>query len=267
MSANASFQIVNERGWRMGFANILRHENARWWRTRRWWINLLIWFAVVNGILLLMQAQGGSAGMSPEQAQGEVLTIFAVASGIFGAIGAAVAMQGSLIDEKKSGTAAWIMSKPASRTAFIAAKLVANGIALPLIVVVIQSIGVYLQLTVFEGSAPALGVFLAGVGLLILNMLFYVSLTLMLGTLFQERGPVVGIPIAFVFAPMLLGSFLGGIANLTPWALVPSNGDPGLAAQVMLGMPLATVLPVVATVVWCVVFVAAAIWRFGRDEF
>ena len=47
----------------------------------------------------------------------EAMMIFAVASGLFGAIGTVIAMQGSLIDEKKSGTAAWIMSKPVSRTA------------------------------------------------------------------------------------------------------------------------------------------------------
>jgi hypothetical protein len=28
MSANTTFQIVNELGWRRGFANLLRHENA-----------------------------------------------------------------------------------------------------------------------------------------------------------------------------------------------------------------------------------------------
>jgi ABC-2 type transport system permease protein len=176
-------------------------------------------------------------------------------------------MQGTLIDEKKSGTAAWIMSKPASRTAFIVAKLVANGIALSLIIVIIQSIGVYLQLSVELHTVLPLGQFVAGIGMISLNMLFYVTFTLMLGTWFQDRGPVVGIPIAFVFAPMLLSALLGNAANLTPWSLVPSGGDPGLAVQAMLGMPLTTVLPIAATVVWCVVFVVAAIWRFRRDEF
>ena len=34
-----------------------------------------------------------------------------------------------------------------------------------------------------------------------------------------------------------------------------------------MGMPLTTVVPIVATLVWIVVFVGVAIWRFGRDEF
>ena len=271
MSTNSTFQLVNERGWRMGFANILRHENAKWWGSRRWWINLLIWLAVVNGMLLLAQTQGGNTAtgvtMPPMQILAEAMTIFAVTTGLFGSIGATIAMQGALIDEKKNGTAAWIMSKPASRTAFIVAKLIANGIALPLIIVIVQSVGVYAQMSLMQGVTPTLGDLLAGVGLLCLNLLFYVTLTLMLGTWFADRGPVISIPIAFVFAPMLLSNIVGNVANVTPWPLVPAGSDPGIAAQVMLGMPLTNLVPIAATIIWCVVFVSVAIWRFGRDEF
>lgn len=53
MSEHSALQRVEEKAWRSGFANLLRHENSRWWRTRRWWVQSLIWFVVLNGILVL----------------------------------------------------------------------------------------------------------------------------------------------------------------------------------------------------------------------
>ncbi|MCL4248012.1 MAG: ABC transporter permease [Anaerolineae bacterium] len=141
MSANTAFQSVDEKGWRRGFANLLRHESATWWRTRRWWINILIWLVIANGTLFAMLSTSGpDSGVptTPEQRLTEATMVFMVMAGIFGTVGAIIAMQGSVIDEKKSGTAAWIMSKPASRPAFVLAKLVANTLALLIIVLVVQ---------------------------------------------------------------------------------------------------------------------------------
>ena len=53
MSESHVLQSVTERGWRSGFANLLRHENSRWWHARRWWVQSLIWFVTLNAILVL----------------------------------------------------------------------------------------------------------------------------------------------------------------------------------------------------------------------
>jgi ABC-2 type transport system permease protein len=204
--------------------------------------------------------------MSAEQIRAEAMMVFTVMAGIFGTIGAIIAMQGTIIDEKKSGTAAWIMSKPASRPAFILAKLVANALALFIIVLVVQGAGVYLQLAQ-NGSPLSLAAFIGGMALLGLNQLFYLTLTLMLGTLFNDRGPVIGIPILVLFSPMFILGYVGDAAYLLPWLLVPSGSAPGLAVEVMRSQPLSTITPIVATIVWIVVFVGVALWRFGRDEF
>ena len=42
-----------ERGWRMGFANMLAKENVAWWHTRRWWIQCLIALSILNGTFAL----------------------------------------------------------------------------------------------------------------------------------------------------------------------------------------------------------------------
>ena len=264
MSANTTFQLVNEQGWRRGFVNLFRHENAIWWRSRRWWINTLVWLILINGaVLAALSSTDTSAGPLLD----ESIMVFAVLAGLFGTIGAIIATQGSIIDEKKSGTAAWIMSKPASRPAFILAKLVANMLALFVIILVIQGAVAYVQFSQAKGSPLPLGAFLGGMALYGLNMLFYVSFTLMLGTLFSDRGPVLAIPIGLLFSPMFILNYVGQAAYLLPWPLIPSSGDPGLAAQLMMGQPLSTTMPIVATIVWIVVFIAVALWRFGREEF
>src|SRR5690606_21461096 len=269
MSANTTFQMVNEQGWRRGFANLLRHENASWWGNRRWWINLLIWLALINGILLAMlsSTSEGVPDRTPQQILDEARTVFTVMAGLFRTIGAVIAMQGTIIDEQKSGTAAWIMSKCASRPAFILAKLVANVIALLVIIVGVQGAVAYLQMSNFLGSALPLAPFVSGMALLALNMLFYLTLTLMLGTLFNDRGPVIGIPIGILFSAMFIIGYVGQAAYLMPWLIIPSGSDLGLATEALMGQPLSTTTPVLATIVWIVVFVAVALWRFQREEF
>lgn len=270
MSTNSMFHAVNEQGWRSGFSNLLRHENDAWWRSRRWWINTLIWLVIVNGILLAMLSaptEGLASLRTPEQRKVEARTVFGVMAGLFGTIGAIIAVQGVIIDEKKSGTAAWIMSKPTSRTAFIAAKLIANVIATLTIILVVQGVVAYMLLSHYEEGAPPLVPFIGGLALFGLNQVFYLTLTLTLGTLFNDRGPVIGIPIGMLFGSMFLIGYLGQAAYLTPWLIIPSGSYPGLGIEVMLGHPLPTVTPIIATMVWIVIFIGITLWRFGREEF
>ena len=51
MASDSTLQLVTERGWRSGLANLMRQENGRWWRARRWWVQSLVWLGVLNGIL------------------------------------------------------------------------------------------------------------------------------------------------------------------------------------------------------------------------
>ena len=53
MSVNNTLQLVQESGWHSGFANFLRKENGIWWRTRKWWVQSLVWFFILNGLVVL----------------------------------------------------------------------------------------------------------------------------------------------------------------------------------------------------------------------
>ncbi|MGB5843054.1 MAG: ABC transporter permease subunit, partial [Anaerolineales bacterium] len=161
MDSASVLQPVKERGWRQGFANLLRKENGEWWGTRRWWVQSLLWLLIINGIL----AVGIWVVPIYEPAEAAVTTenlgIFLQLMAWFPMYAVIVITQGAVIGEKQSGTAAWIMSAPVSRSAFILAKLVANAIGFFVTVILLQGLVAYVQLSLSDGSllplAPYLG--------------------------------------------------------------------------------------------------------------
>ena len=95
-----------------------------------------------------------------------------------------------------------------------------------------------------------------------LHLLFYASFTLMLGTLFNSIGPVIGMSLGVLFGGFFVKGILPpGVVDFTPWNLILP-----IAEQVAQGETLESVLPIIATAVWSVVFVGVAVWRFRREE-
>jgi ABC-2 type transport system permease protein len=279
MANNNALQLVKERGWRSGLANLMRLENGRWWGTSRWWVQSLMWSVVLNGILVLVlwilpMVGPGEAGTGDVQASWQVneeaaaqgfnglLTLM----GVFPVFGVLVITQGAIVGEKQSGTAAWILSSPVSRVAFILSKLIANAIGFLVIVVVLQGLIAYLQLSLrLGGFVPPLPI-VAALSLHALHLLFYLTLTLMLGAFFNSRGPVLAIPIAILIGQGLLESLAKRFAPWFPWQILPAK-LPGLASIVARGEPLPSFSPIVAVLLFSLAFVLLAIWRFKREEF
>lgn len=276
MSTSAAFQPVTENGWRTGFANLFRHELRQWLQVRRLLVHTVLWFVILNGLLAAMlwapaEASMEQGGDTPIELLDPLIggaLLFVSLGGVATGIGVVLVMQGVIIDEKKSGTAAWVLSKPVSRPAFILSRLIVNAGATLLLMVVIQGAAAYLLIAARTAEAPDVIPFMAGVALIGLHLLFYLTLTLMLGTLFSERGPVIGIPLAILFGAQLIQGFLPWITPLMPWELVmPQQDYPfSLAMQVMIGQPISNPVPIIATAVWIIVFVSVAVWRFGREE-
>lgn len=269
MSANtASLVPSRERGWRMGLANMLTKEHAAWWRTRRWWIQCLIALSILNGCFALNMREAGS---SLQQAGLNFLIVAAMAA----PFAAVVVGQDSILGERHSGTAAWVLSKPLRRPAFILAKLVANGLGLLATWVVLPGVIGYLQFRAYGLDQLSISGYAAGMGLVYLNLLFYLTLALMLATLFNGRGPGLGIALLnfMIWMPFLaepIMKYVPWLLKVMPWNLLfPFGYDAGspLAGYLMLEAPLPTVTPIIATAVWCVLFVSVALWRFRREEF
>ena len=252
------------RGALRGFANLQRKEYGLWWNTRRWLVHLLLWPLLFNGLALVAAfTQAREPNFTAFEIAQMVTTLFCVALGHATAFGAVVVTQGAIVGEKQRGTAAWILSKPVGRPAFVLAKLAAYGVSYAGLAVLIPSAIFYGQSVLLWGSGPDPLRFAASVLLIVLHALCYLALTLMLGTLAGARGVVAGSALGAVLGGMLAQERLKGLAQVMPWEL------PDIAALLATGgqLPARVAIPIVATMLWAGVFVVVAVWRFTRDEF
>jgi ABC-type transport system involved in multi-copper enzyme maturation permease subunit len=242
-------------GWRMGLANMLAKENVAWWRTRRWWIQCLIALFFLNFFMLL--------NMMVVRSISNAVSSFLYIAGAVAPVAAIIMGQDAILGERLSGTAVWVLSKPIQRPAYILSKLIAYGVGLLATWVVLPGVVAILELTILSKVHLPVPGFVGAMGLIYLNLLFYLTLTLMLTTLLHGRGAVLGIAIFLVWGWMIkpLGVLL---ADVMPWRLLI---EPALGGYLLQGEPLPTVTPIIATAVWCVLFTGVAIWRINREEF
>ena len=208
---------VKAKGWQIGFSNVFAREMERVWNPRAFSIQALAWLVILNFILaLFIEVEAGSGPMTAS------ITTFMLLSGVLVPMGAAIVSSGAIIGEKKSGTAAWVLSKPASRTGFVIAKFLAIASAFLVAAVVMQSAVAYAQLSLANKALIPAGPYLAATFMVVLAVVFYLSLTLMLGTMFESRMPVMGIPIALVMGQIFVTGLLSGIMDWLPYIL-PGN--------------------------------------------
>jgi ABC-2 type transport system permease protein len=263
MAGNSAFELVSERGWRRGLSNLLNNELAHWWMTRLWWIQCLIWVGVVGFMLAAVIFS------EPNFQFFDGVMLYSIFAGLFPAVGVIIIMQGALVGEKQDGTAAWVLSKPASRTAFILSKLAANSLGVLVTMVLVPGIVAYILLSYSQKAALDPLPFLAAWAIIFLNHFFYLTLTLMLGALFSSRGPVIGIALAFLFLQQYLIGLLPLLRYLLPWTLaVPLNNQTDAVVPALLqGQPVYSWIPVAAVLLESILFVLVALRRFQQEEF
>jgi len=262
MSGNSVFQMVDAHGWRGGLNNLFRLEFGKWWKANLWWIQALIWVVVINGILAPII-------WSPEGAEiAEGTQLYAVFSGLFTSIAVVIIMQDAIVGEVEAGTAAWVLSKPASRSSFILAKWVANLFGVLVTMLVLPGIVAYLQISLAGGEWLDPFNFALGIGALWVYLAYYLTLTLMLGTFFHHRGPVIGIPLALAFGQQMLFGLLPSLSNVLPWVIAVPAGEfqqSIASAYINAQQPFST-LPLVVTLVSIFIFLGLSLWRFEKEE-
>ncbi len=268
MASGKDLKPNKETGWRRGFKQLLARENGSWWKTSRWLVQGIIYLVVINGLVaIILNTPGSTTGLGRDKIAAGI-EIFLVMGGLAPIISIVAIGQDTIISEKQTGTAAWILSKPVSRVAFILAKLAALSLGIFGSIAVIQGVVAYAQLSFANGGPLPVINFAGGVLLLFLDFLFYITLTLMLGTLFEQRGGVIGIGLALAFGYQLFTGVAPWLMTVMPWGIINSVGNtPSVAAAVISGATPASYLPVVATIAWCVLFIAVALWRFQKAEF
>ncbi len=246
-----------------GFGNLLQNETRAWWGTRKWLVHLLIWIAIINGFTGLIGWAEGQDGEAAIAVYSEAVQVFFIIGGIAAALGVVSTAQGAIVGEKQLGTAAWIMSKPVSRSAFVLAKLLAHAGAFLVLAVAIPALVFCIQSLVAGWGMPPLAPFAGGLTVLTLHLLFYLALTVMLGTVFNSRGPIVGVGVGLIIAGQSLPNLLPQLSTFFPWRL------PWAAGGLVLGEAVSreALVAIGVTAAWTVLFVAAALWRFAREEF
>lgn len=276
MTANSQLQRINQSGSLRGFKNLFRKDSQSWWGTHRWWINALLWTVLLAGLTAIMlfgpneELQEASAA-DIARVGGEtayILTIAFTAFFEFGvpilAIGAIIQTQDLILDETQSGLAEWLLAKPVSRRAFISAKLAANLIPVLVLMIGLPALLTYGLVSFRLGEYFSVTPYLGAVGMLALHTLFYLTLTLLLGTIFNSRGPILGITLGSVLGGNLLGGLLPLLLKVTPWML------PKLSALAASGQPFPAevgIAPVIAAGIWSLIFTAAAFLKFEKAEF
>ena len=188
MNANGSarLQLVNEKGWRRGLGNLLQGEYSAWFKSSRWWRHLLMWFSIINvmmGIMIVASAKAAKEGGGGPP----VLFMYGIFGGMFVAFGVMIIMQRVLVREKQHGTAAWVLSKPVTRTAFVVSRLVVNSIAILLTSVIVPGVILYIMLGLFSdiGWLSPFGFALALL-MVSLHTFYWIALALMMGTLLES---------------------------------------------------------------------------------
>jgi hypothetical protein len=182
MAGNSDFILVRERGWRRGLGNLLDNELSHWWKTRMWWIQCLIWGGITGSML------AGVIFGSAKLQLSEAVMIYCIFAGLFPAVGVVIIMQDTLVGEKQDGTAAWIMSKPVSRPAFILAKVIANSLGVLVTLVAVPAVLGYALLS-FAAKAPIPALaFLAAIGVICLTQFFLPDADVDAGGVVQRPG-------------------------------------------------------------------------------
>ncbi len=207
-----------------GFRPFLRKELLEWWKGR----TAIVTFAAVSalGIIGTLATRIDElAGGTPESgmlqptanvlgAQFDQWILFA---GIFASIGL-------LTQERTTGTLAWTLSKPMSRSALLLAKWTAALIMLGLF-------GVVLPLTVSVavaswsyGSLPDLAS-VARYGLVLLGLpAFFVALNLALATRLNSQAAIAAIAFGVMAVPYFAGAFLPALVEFWPTSIAAMAG-------------------------------------------
>jgi ABC-2 type transport system permease protein len=250
-----------------GFGLLLRKEIREQVRTARLPVVVAV-FALI-GLLSpvfaryvreIIEAVGGGQfqGMIPEPTVADAVAQFTKNMGQFGVLIAILVTMGSVATEKERGTAAFLLTKPITRGAFVGAKVLAIGTLLALATAVAGVLCWTYTAILFEPLPAAQ--FGAAVGLVWLSLAVVAALTFLASVATRSALVAGGIAFgAFLVAGIL--SVLPGLGTYMPTSLW---GAAHLLALGTVPDPLAG--PIVVNILFAVAAIGLAWWSFRRQE-
>lgn len=178
--------------------------------------------------------------------------------GQLGMLAAVLLTMGIVATEKERGTAAFVLTKPAGRGAFLLAKFAAVAFTLLVGTAVAGAAAWTYTAMLFEPVAPA--GYVAMCLLLWISFLVYAAVTFLGSTLARSILPAAGMGIAFL---LVLG-VLSGLPTIGPWMPASLTAPAGALA---LGNDPGNVLGPLATSLGAIAIALAASWLvFRRQE-
>jgi ABC-2 type transport system permease protein len=210
--------------------------------------------------LLGTQATSGIEIVLPPPTVADAVGQLTKNMGQFGILIAILLAMGTVATEKDRGTAAFVLTKPASRLSFLLAKLVAVAVTLALAVAVGCAFGWIYTALLFEGSSVSVAGFAAMAALLWLTILAFAALTFLGSTVTSSAAAGAG----FGFVAFIVIGVLGALPTIGAWmptALL------GAATQVALGQPVDDIWPaLIGTALTISGSFVLAWWSFRRQE-
>jgi ABC-2 type transport system permease protein len=211
---------------------LLGKELLEQWRTKRLLIVAIVFVLLAIGSAFLarytaelVQSLGGVPFEIefPEPTVADAVTQFLKNLGQAGILTAILLSMGSVATEKERGTAALLLSKPASRAAYLVAKLIAIGVTLGASLALASAVGYFYTTLLFEAPDP---VGWAGMtALLWLALLAYAALTFLGSTLTRSPMAAAGIGIAGLIGIGLVSA----LPNVAPYTPAGISGAPAQA--------------------------------------
>lgn len=221
----------------LGLRNLIRKDTAEWLHGKRPWIVLgvtasVFVLAAANSRItewavrsFPAEAADGSAKVLSVQPLDNLLfaigTQFIVLAAIF-------ATMSLLISERDSGTLAWTISKPVSRTSVLLSKWLTSTLALWAAAVVIPIALTTVLVTVLYGLPDLTTIIVLSVALIAVPA-FYVAVALTSAAFVPSQAAVGAIGLAVLLAPQIVGGLVPAITPFFPgsifeWAVTIATG-------------------------------------------
>ncbi len=228
----------------LGLRNLLRKDAIDWLRSKRPWIVIVVSLFVflpaaansrINEWIIrnfpTAETSSKVVSLQPmDNLMQAIGTQFIVIAVIF-------ATMSLLLAERDSGTLAWTISKPVSRTSVLVSKWITSTLILWVAAVVIPLVATTVLVSVLYGMPDMAIVGRLGVNLLAVPAL-YVAITLAAATLVPSQAAVGAIGLGIFAGAQLLGGIVPSLAPFFPtsifgWAIEASaGGSPSLATPV-----------------------------------
>jgi ABC-2 type transport system permease protein len=251
---------TNTEPWHAGMKNLITRELFHE-RSRMYWIQqLLVWAFFTNGMVALILA------LPPDLIEGmEAMYIISLASSygvltLLIVVFIPILLQGTVIDDKVSGTAAWILSKPVSKKAYLLSKLAASILSIVVVSVVINGAITYGVFSAF-GYTLNLPGFVMNLGLTSIVVVYFASLTIMIGTFTTSRGKVLAAAVVVGLGAQLIANYFPLILFIIPYSL-PVIGIGFITGTSVAGLELI----LLSACVQIAMFTVIALFVFDRTE-